>query len=443
MVTTDVVEDQSTATTAACRAEVRPGLTALLEGQNTILELIAKNAPLDLVLIAIAHLIESQAPETLCSILMVRDNRLRHGAAPSLPPAYNAAVEGLEIGPCVGSCGTSAFLRKPVIVTDIATDPLWADHRDFVLSFGLRACWSTPIFATDSASELLGTFAIYTLTPSAPTKFHYKLIDVATQMTRIAIERHRADERLLERAAQLAEADRRKDEFIALLAHELRNPLAPILMALEVLRLRHNDRATVEKYRSMLDRQVHHLKRLIDDLVDVARITRGKLELKKEHTTVDAFCSRAIELTAPAIEARHHRLHVALAEPPLAVDADPVRMAQVVSNVINNASVYSPPESDIFLSVRRENAMIVIRVKDTGIGMTRETLERAFELFAQGDPSREREQGGLGVGLALVRRIVELHGGSVEATSEGIGKGSEFIIRLPEHGPACELGPPS
>jgi signal transduction histidine kinase len=442
MVTTDEVEAQSTATTAACRAEVRPGLTALLEGQNTILELIAKNAPLDLVLIAIAHLVESQAPETLCSILMIRDNRLHHGAAPSLPAAYNAAVEGLEIGPNVGSCGTSAFLRRPVIVTDIANDPLFSDHRDVVLSFGLRACWSTPIFATDS-SEVLGTFAIYTLTPSAPTKFHFKLIDVATQMTRIAIERHRADECLLQRAAQLAEADRRKDEFIALLAHELRNPLAPILMALEVLRLRHNDPATVEKYRAMLDRQVHHLKRLIDDLVDVARITRGKLELKKEHTTVDAFCNRAIELTAPALEARQHRLHVTLAQPPLELDADPVRMAQVVSNVINNASVYSPPKSDIFLSARRENAMIVIRVKDTGIGMNRETLERAFELFAQGDPSRAREQGGLGVGLALVRRIVELHGGSVEATSEGIGTGSEFVIRLPEHGSACELRQPS
>jgi signal transduction histidine kinase len=417
------------------RAAAAPGvplegcIEATLEGQNRILELIAKNAPLGDTLDAIASLIESQAPETRCSILLLRDGRLHHGTAPSLPAEYSRLVEGLAIGPTAGSCGTAAFLKRPVIVTDIATDPLWAAYREVTLPFGLRACWSTPIFSNDGS--VLGTFAIYTAAPAAPTPYHLKLIEVATHMASIATERHLADESLKERAAQLAEADRKKDEFLALLAHELRNPLAPILMALEVVRIRQNDSASFLKYVPMLNRQVRHLKRLVDDLLDVSRITRGKIELTKERVCVDAFCARAIELATALIEARHHRLHVSLPSPPLEVDADSVRMAQVVSNLLGNAAIYAKPSADIYLSAALEDENVTIRVKDTGIGMSRETLAHVFELFAQGDRSRAREYGGLGVGLALVRQLVEMHGGSVEALSEGLGRGSELVIRLP------------
>jgi signal transduction histidine kinase len=254
-------------------------------------------------------------------------------------------------------------------------------------------------------------------------------------MAKIAIERHLADESVTERVAQLGEADRRKNDFIALLAHELRNPLAPMLMALEIMRVRGDEAATVDRYRTMLDRQVHHLNRLVDDLLDVSRITRGKFELKKQRTTVDEFCGRAVEQSMPLIGARNHRLHVSLASPPLEVDVDLIRMAQVVSNLLNNAANYAHPRSDIFLSAGMEDGGIVIRVRDTGIGMAPETIVRAFELFMQGDAARTRERGGLGVGLPLVRSIVEMHGGYVEAFSPGLGKGSELIVRIPSAPP--------
>lgn len=413
---------------------VCPDAKAMLEGQNRILELIARDAPLVDTLEAIALLVESQAPETLCSVLLLHDGRLHHGVAPHLPTAYSRAVEGLAIGPNVSSCGTAAFIKRPVIVTDIATDPRWRTSSAFTLSFGLRACWSTPILA--NADEVLGTFAVYSRTVASPKPHHLELIEVATHLARIAIERHLADERLKERADQLIEADRRKDEFIALLAHELRNPLAPILMALEVMRLRNNDAASLEKYRDMMSRQVHHLKRLVDDLLDVSRITRGKIALQREWTTVDAFCKRAIELTAPLVQARRHRLRVDLPDAAIELDADPIRMTQVMTNLINNAAIHSPPSSEIHVSATRDADRVVIRVRDTGVGMDRRTLARAFDLFAQGDAARAGQQGGLGVGLALVRSIVEMHGGRVEAFSEGRGKGSELVVTLPLDGVA-------
>src|SRR5262249_12594336 len=153
-----------------------------------------------------------------------------------------------SIGPTAGSCGTAAFVKKPVIVTDIRTDPLWADYHDAAASFALVACWATPIFA--GSGDVLGTFAIYPAVTGPPKPVHLRLVEVATHMARIAIERYLADETLKKRAAELVEADRRKDEFIALLAHELRNPLAPVLMALEIMGLQRNDAATVEKYRA-------------------------------------------------------------------------------------------------------------------------------------------------------------------------------------------------
>ncbi len=415
------------ATPAASPVRSRP--EAVLEGQNRILERIANNGSLTEVLDSLAELIESQAPEQVCSILLLEAGRLHHGAAPSLPKAYCEALDGTLIGPSVGSCGTAAFIRKPIVTSDIATDPLWKDYAHLALHYGLHACWSTPILSDNG--EVLGTFALYGHTPSEPKPSHFKLVEMATHIAKIAIERHLADTALKQQAAQLFEANRRKDEFIALLAHELRNPLAPIVTALELMRIRGDDKAIVGKYRAVMERQVRHLTRLIDDLLDISRITQGKVDLRKERTTIEVLVTRAVEQSTPLIAQLHHRLHVKLPAASVELDADPVRMAQVLSNLLNNAAKYSPHGSDIFIDAEREGDVVKIRVSDTGIGMSAETLARAFDLFAQADGASGKAQGGLGIGLTLVRRIVEMHGGHVEAASAGLGKGSELVVRLP------------
>ena len=356
------------------------------------------------------------------------------------PAPDPTAERPLRPRPAVGSCGTAAFRKQSVIVSDIAGDPLWADYRHLALQYGLRACWSTPILS--DAGEVLGTFAVYCHEPASPRPSHLKLLEMATHIAKIAIERHQADEVLKEQAAQLFEANQRKDEFIALLAHELRNPMAPIVTALELIRLRGDDQATVAKYRAMMERQIRHLTRLVDDLLDISRITRGKIELKRERCSVDALVTRGVEQVTALMQQQRHRLHLALPQEPLEIDADPIRMAQVVANLLNNAAKYSPQGSHIYVSAVREGDMATIRVRDTGIGMTRETMSRAFELFAQADRSSGRTQGGLGIGLTLVRRIVEMHGGEVETASAGLSKGSELTVRLPALPPPGEGDPP-
>jgi len=410
-------------------APERPRPEAVLEGQNRILERIANNAPLHEVLDSIAWLIESQVSELICSILLLEDGRLRHGAAPSLPKAYCEAIDGAPIGPSTGSCGTAAFLKRPVIVTDIATDPLWKDYREFALQYGLRACWSTPILSDNG--EVLGTFALYCHRVCGPQPAHVQLVEMATHIAKIAIERHLADDALKRHAAELIEANQRKDEFIAMLAHELRNPLAPIVTALELVRMRGDDPVTLTRYRGVMERQIRHLIRLIDDLLDISRITQGKIELRRERVTIDGLVTRAIEQVTPLVQQQRHRLHVSLPSPPIEIEADPIRMAQVLANLLNNAAKYSPQGSDIFVAAEREGDGVTIRVRDTGAGMSRETLARAFDLFVQADRSSGRTRGGLGIGLTLVRRIVEMHGGQVEAVSAGLMQGSELIVRLP------------
>ena len=244
-------------------------------------------------------------------------------------------------------------------------------------------------------------------------------------------ERKQAEERLRQLAAELSEADRRKDEFLATLAHELRNPLAPICNGLELMKLAGGQTADVEQTRSMIERQITQMVRLVDDLMDVSRISRGKLELRKEQISLVAVLNSAVETSRPLIEAMGHEFTVTLPKQPLIVDADMTRLAQVFLNLLNNAAKYSARGGHIQLNVEREGSDVVVTVKDTGIGIAADQLPRIFEMFMQVDRSLEKSQGGLGIGLTLVKRLVEMHGGRVEAKSEGPGKGSEFVVRLP------------
>jgi len=234
----------------------------------------------------------------------------------------------------------------------------------------------------------------------------------------------------------LREADRRKNEFLATLAHELRNPLAPIANAIHLLQKAQGDAARPDNRAGaalkLALNQVNHLVRLVDDLMEVSRITTGKIELKKERSDLAAVIRLAIEMSQPLMAAARHEVSVTLGESPLRVDGDPVRLVQVFANLFNNAAKYTPPAGRIDVSMERgDDNTGVVRVRDTGVGIPSDMLSRIFELFTQVDRNLGRAQGGIGVGLALVRRLLELHGGDIEARSEGAGMGSEFVVRLP------------
>ncbi|HYE74351.1 MAG TPA: ATP-binding protein, partial [Blastocatellia bacterium] len=229
----------------------------------------------------------------------------------------------------------------------------------------------------------------------------------------------------------LKDADRRKDEFLAMLAHELRNPLAPIRNAVHILKKQETLATDLQWARDVIGRQVDQMTRLVDDLLDLSRITRGKIELRKERVELRSVVNDAVESSRPLIEELGHRLSVELPPQPVLLEADPTRLAQVLLNLLNNAAKYTERGGHIWLRAWQDNSQVVISVKDTGIGIPTTMLPRIFEMFAQVDRSLDRSLGGLGIGLTLVQQLVAMHGGDVEAHSQGPGKGSEFIVRLP------------
>ena len=247
-------------------------------------------------------------------------------------------------------------------------------------------------------------------------------------------ERKRLEQDLRQRVEELAEADRKKDEFIALLAHELRNPLAPIRAGLHVLKLGAADAGALERARAMMDRQLSHMVRLIDDLLDVSRISSSRLHVQKKPISLAEIVSHALEGVSPAIQAAGHRLEVAIPEQPVILDADLTRMAQVLGNLLTNSAKYTAKGGHIWLSAEVRDRRLIVSVRDNGIGIPAEALPRVFEMFSQVDRSVERVTGGLGIGLALVKGLVETHGGTVSAASPGPGLGSTFTLSLPIHG---------
>jgi signal transduction histidine kinase len=237
-------------------------------------------------------------------------------------------------------------------------------------------------------------------------------------------------------ANELRAADRRKDEFLALLAHELRNPLAPIRNAVTILKQKPADDPDVLWCREVIERQCDQLTRLVDDLLDISRITQGKIKLRREPVDLAAVVSDAVETSRPLIDAQRHELVVVMPEEPVPIDADRTRLTQVIANLLNNAAKYQNPRGRIELMVDRDPAGVAIRIRDQGIGIAPEILSEIFELFSQGERAPDRTQGGLGIGLSLVKNLVEMHGGRVSGSSAGIGCGSEFVVHLP--GPANE-----
>ena len=245
-------------------------------------------------------------------------------------------------------------------------------------------------------------------------------------------ERERVEQELRDANARLAEADRYKDQFLAMLAHELRNPLAPIKNAAQILRLANSPDATIVRAQAIIERQADHLAKLVDELLDVSRLQKGKVKLDTVPLELAKAVARALETCEPLIEAQRHTITVESAPGPrLYIEADPTRIDQVLVNLISNAAKYTRSGGTIRVRLARAGEMAVVRIRDSGIGLAPDSLRRVFDPFTQIEQSLERSQGGLGLGLNLVKELVELHGGQVEATSEGLEQGSEFVVRLP------------
>jgi two-component system CheB/CheR fusion protein len=303
-----------------------------------------------------------------------------------------------------------------------------ADEEDRILA-RLRA--GERVYHFDTVRVRSDGQPIHVSLTISPIRDEAGLIVGASKIVRDITNRKQDEERIYGLMTQLKEADLRKNEFLAMLAHELRNPLAPLLNMLEIMKRGDGNGEVIEQVRSTLERQLGQMVRLVDDLLDMSRITRSKLELRKECVELAAVIHQSVEACRPLAERAKHELNVSLPPEPIYLHADPVRLAQVFGNLLNNACKYTEPGGRIWLTVERQGSEVVVNVKDTGLGIPSDKLASIFEMFTQIDRSLDRSQGGLGIGLTLVKRLVEMHGGSVEAYSDGQGLGSEFVVRLP------------
>jgi len=342
---------------------------------------------------------------------------LRLASYAGLDEAAAASIERLEFGQAI--CGKAALTRRPIAATDIqrSDDPSVSAVR----AWGIRAYACYPLLAGE---RLLGTLSFASRSRDAFASHELEFLETISQYVTVAYEK-------LGLIEGMREQDRRKDEFLATLSHELRNPLAPIRNGLQLFRMASGNASIVETARAMMERQVEHMVRLVDDLLDMSRISRNKLELRKELADLASIVRTAVETSRPLIDASGHVLELELPSSPVILDADPVRLAQVFANLLNNAAKYTPRGGLLHLRVERANDSVIVAVRDNGVGIAPTQLARIFDMFVQLERPAESAAGGLGIGLTLVKRLVEMHGGTIEARSSGANRGSEFVVRLP------------
>jgi signal transduction histidine kinase/ActR/RegA family two-component response regulator len=330
-----------------------------------------------------------------------------------------AGVYSLDL---FGSLATSRLrVGQTLLINDVDRELAPGDGSEMFNLIGIKAIICCPLV---KQGRLVAMMAVHQQQPRTWTADEVALVEAVVDRCWAHIERVRSTE-------ALREADRRKSEFLATLAHELRNPLAPIRNALELLRLGADKPGLLDKVRATMERQVGHMVHLINDLLDIARISSGKVVLQVERVDLQSVAASAVETSLPLIEAAGHELALDLPAEPVWLDVDAVRLSQVLSNLLSNAAKYTPRNGRITVSAHTGGGMAVIRVADTGIGIAPEALGGVFEMFAQAPQSIAISKGGLGIGLSLVRHLVSLHGGSVTAASPGPGQGSTFTIRLP------------
>ena len=411
----------------------RADVDAVLDRQTSVMEALAAGAPLGEVLDAVVLALEELMPASRCSILLLDDaGRLRHGAAPTLPGAYSAAIDGLEPGPFAGSCGTAVHLGAPVIAVDVATDPRWEQFRDLAAAHDLRACWSSPIRCR---TQVVGTFAVYHPAPYEPGTRDAELVRRFTHLASLAVEHDQAAQaREARHAAELVQqtaerANLAKSQFVTALSHELRTPLQAITGFTEnLLQLD----LSPDRRRWALDRiqiAAGHILSIVDDVLDLARVEAGAMPITVEAVDARAVVDTSLDLIQPLAERRE--VLVAGVGPPVVVRADRRRLQQVLLNLLANAVRFSPAGTTVRIetSATAADGHAAIHVIDEGPGIPRELLARLFVPFDRLGADAGRE-GGAGLGLVLARRLTEAMGGSLDLTSV-VGQGTHITVTVP------------
>jgi C4-dicarboxylate-specific signal transduction histidine kinase len=391
--------------------------------------MIARGDSRALILDALCLLVEERVNGSLSSILLLDPNagRLRHGAAPSLPITYTEAIDGLVIGPSVGSCGTAAYLAEQVIVSDIATNPLWADYCDLALAHGLRACWSTPILST--ASRVLGTFAIYYRESRNPTPQEHDVIEQVTHLASIAVERKQAEEALRQAQTELAHATRvtTLGELAASIAHEVNQPLAGVVASGNAcMRWLASEPPNIENARQSVDRIIRDANRASEVVARVRSLAK-KAPLQKGWLNLNDMVLETTALTRMEVAQNRASLSTQLSDDSPPVWADRIQLQQVILNLIINAveavSAVDGPRDLCVSTATHQADGVLFTVRDSGMGLNPEKLEHIFDAFY----TTKRE--GMGMGLAVSRSIIEAHGGRLWASpNEPCGAVFQFML---------------
>ena len=413
--------------------EAQRAREAWLRGQREALEAAVNDAPLETSLGALVHTATDALGQDVRAAFYLANGggtELHHVVG--MPPAYAEAVDGFKIGRESLACGLATHTGQPILTSDVKTDARWEPWRWLAARFDYRACWSFPIHS--SAGKFVGSLAVYWRQSREATERDLELASFLTHTASVIISRHnesKARKRAEKANAQLVEADLHKDRFLAVLSHELRNPLAPIRNSTYILRHAAPGSEQAQRAQSVIERQTQHLTRLVDDLLDVTRITRGKIELRRERVDLREVVPRAADDFRAMMDERELAFRIAVPAARVWADVDVTRLTQVIGNLLHNAAKFTPTSGEVDLSLGAEDGSAEIRVRDTGIGIDPVLLPHIFDAFVQGERTLARREGGLGLGLAMVKGIAELHGGSVRAESAGIGKGAEVVVRLP------------
>ena len=398
----------------------------LQQGQTHILDLLYQNRPLEEVCTAIVEAIECVEEGLLCSILQLntRTGTLHKVAAPSLPDFYNNAVDGMEIGEGVGSCGAAAFSKRRVVVADILSHPYWQKARRLIEKTDLRSCWSQPIFSNNG--EVLGTFAIYYTEPREPGPFELELIRSAADLTALAICHKQA-------LSALQRRDQLKSEFISTAAHELNTPLASILGYAELL-LNSQEHASTptdkkEKYLNIIIEKAEMLSRIIDDLLDISKIENGySLGLQKKSTHIRKTITNVIN-RFERIASQHVFCLEMNDDFPESATIDEGRIIQVLDNLLSNSVKYSPEGGVVKLAAAAKPDKLEISISDQGVGMSENQLDQIFDKFYRANTEDKAVQG-LGLGMSIVKEIIEAHKGEIVIKSN-IGEGTQVHFTVP------------
>jgi PAS domain S-box-containing protein len=416
---------------------------AILAGQKEAFQAAMDGRPLaaclsPLVPTAIAHfgnaqaafyMLRSDGPAALLHVTGMSDEYARH-------------VDGFKIGPESLACGLAVQKAEAVIAPDVDQDQRWEPWLWLAHTHGYRSCWLFPIQAI--GGPVLGTFALYFPKPRTPTRDDLNVVAALEHSAAIIMSTYCETAKRGHAEHELQEANRRKDEFLAILGHELRNPLAPLSVVADLLQHAATNQEVIETVRPMMRRQVDHLTRLVNDLLDVSRFSRGHAELQRAPLDLRKAVEVAVEQNRPLILEKQHTLTVELGEAPLEIDGDLQRLTQVFGNLLCNAAKYSRRGGEIAVRASQERGVALVRVSDKGFGIPKERINSVFEMFSQVPEHRSLVGGGgLGLGLALCRQLVELHDGSIEARSEGLGCGSEFIVSLALAAPRREDDKPA